>query len=380
MFKKFASVAMAVAVCTSMAIPAFAAQDTTAAGIEPAVFATFKAQSVDLGDGVVCDTTGNVTVISGGTYTFKITSPHVTPTFAVSNATFTQPFRVVKEYRVGDDYFFTVEAVGSTGQSVGAYVNGSTNPVATLTVGPSYLCDTTRVSVPVGGSYVVKITSGEKPFVKSGYAGYTVEYVSRSGNDYFYRITAKNAKEGDVVGFYVNSGKTPAFYADTTAAQLSANVSEVSIPSGGSTTVTVTSTASKPTLTSDDPAFTAKLVSQKGSSYTFRVSASAAKVGDKVSFFLNGSDKASFTAVAAPSLVCDTTRVNVKAGDSYQVKITASAKPFVKAGNSSYTVTFVSQSGNDYFYRITAKTAKVGDGVGFYINSASTPAFVATTV
>ena len=146
---------MAVAVCTSMAIPAFAAQDTTAAGIEPAVFATFKAQSVDLGDGVVCDTTGNVTVISGGTYTFKITSPHVTPTFAVSNATFTQPFRVVKEYRVGDDYFFTVEAVGSTGQSVGAYVNGSTNPVATLTVGPSYLCDTTRDSVPVGGSYVV---------------------------------------------------------------------------------------------------------------------------------------------------------------------------------------------------------------------------------
>ena len=52
----------------------------------------------------------------------------------------------------------------------------------------------------------------------------------------------------------------------------------------------------------------------------------------------------------------------------------------MKAGNSSYTVTFVSQSGNDYFYRITAKTAKVGDGVGFYINSASTPAFVATTV
>ena len=76
---------------------------------------------------------------------------------------------------------------------------------------------------------------------------------------------------------------------------------------------------------------------------------------------------------------CDTTAVNVPAGASYQVEITSATRPTLAAGNSSYTVEFVQQSGNNYYFRITAATAQAGDQVGFYINGGAR-AFVATTV
>ena len=76
---------------------------------------------------------------------------------------------------------------------------------------------------------------------------------------------------------------------------------------------------------------------------------------------------------------CDTTAVNVPAGASYQVEITSATRPTLAAGNSSYTVEFVQQSGNNYYFRITAATAQAGDQVGFYINGGAR-AFIATTV
>ena len=76
---------------------------------------------------------------------------------------------------------------------------------------------------------------------------------------------------------------------------------------------------------------------------------------------------------------CDTKAVNVPAGASYQVEITSATRPVLAAGNSSYTVEFVQQSGNNYYFRITAATAQAGDQVGFYINGGAR-AFIATTV
>lgn len=76
---------------------------------------------------------------------------------------------------------------------------------------------------------------------------------------------------------------------------------------------------------------------------------------------------------------CDTTAVNVAAGASYQVEITSATRPTLAAGNSSYTVEFVQQNGNNYYFRITAATAQAGDQVGFYINGGAR-AFIATTV
>ena len=160
------------------------------------------------------DTTGNVNVVAGNTYQFKITSVDGTvPQFAIAgdNAI----FKLVAQSQEGNDYFFKVQAVGTVGQVCGVYVNKEATPVATLTVSADYTCDTTTVNVPVGGTYQVKITANSMPTLAAGNSIYTVAFASQSGNDYFFKITAtENAKAGDVVGFYINGGAR-AFVATT---------------------------------------------------------------------------------------------------------------------------------------------------------------------
>lgn len=162
----------------------------------------------------VSDTTGNVDVVAGNTYQFKITSVDGTvPQFAIAgdNAI----FKLVAQSNEGNDYFFKVQAVGTVGQVCGVYVNKEATPVATLTVSADYTCDTTTVNVPVGGTYQVKITANSMPTLAAGNSIYTVAFASQEGNDYFFKITAtENAKAGDVVGFYINGGAR-AFVATT---------------------------------------------------------------------------------------------------------------------------------------------------------------------
>lgn len=162
----------------------------------------------------ISDTTGNVDVVAGNTYQFKITSVDGTvPQFAVANDG--AVFKLVAQSNEGKDYFFKVQAVGTVGQVCGVYVNKEATPVATLTVSADYTCDTTTVNVPVGGTYQVKITANSMPTLAAGNSIYTVAFASQSGNDYFFKITAtENAKAGDVVGFYINGGAR-AFVATT---------------------------------------------------------------------------------------------------------------------------------------------------------------------
>lgn len=162
----------------------------------------------------VSDTTSDVVVPVGNTYQFKITSTNgAVPNFAVAgnNAI----FRVVEQNRTGNDYFFKVQAVGTPGQTVGVYINYEGTPVATLTVGANFTCDTTTVNVAAGASYIAKVTANEQPVVAAGNSSYTVELASQSGNDYFFRITAVSAQAGDQVGFYINSSAAPVFIATT---------------------------------------------------------------------------------------------------------------------------------------------------------------------
>ena len=158
------------------------------------------------------DTTGDVNVKAGETYQFKITSlDGKVPTFGIGSPS----FKLVASSNTGNDYYFKVQAVGNIGDACGIYINSDPNKVAVLHVTADYTCDTTTVNVPVGGSYQVKITANARPTVAAGNSIYTVEYVSNSGNDYFFKITAtQNAKAGDVVGFYVNGGPR-AFVATT---------------------------------------------------------------------------------------------------------------------------------------------------------------------
>ena len=158
------------------------------------------------------DTTGDVYVQAGNTYQFKITSlDGKVPNFGIGSPS----FKLVASSNEGNDYFFKVQAVGNIGDACGIYINSDPNKVAVMHVVADYTCDTTTVNVPVGGSYQVKITANARPTVAAGNSIYTVEYVSNSGNDYFFKITAtQNAKAGDVVGFYVNGGPR-AFVATT---------------------------------------------------------------------------------------------------------------------------------------------------------------------
>lgn len=163
----------------------------------------------------VSDTTGNVNVVAGGTYQFKITSTDGSvPQFAVAGDG--SIFKPVAQSNEGNDYFFKVQAVGTVGQVCGVYVNKEATPVATLTVSADYTCDTTAVNVAVGATYQVKITANSMPTLAAGNSIYSVAFASQSGNDYFFKITAtQNAKAGDVVGFYINGAPSAAFVATT---------------------------------------------------------------------------------------------------------------------------------------------------------------------
>lgn len=163
----------------------------------------------------VSDTTGNVNVVAGNTYQFKITSTDGSvPQFAVAGDG--SIFKLVAQSNEGNDYFFKVQAVGTVGQVCGVYVNKEATPVATLTVSADYTCDTTTVNVAVGATYQVKITANSMPTLAAGNSIYTVAFASQEGNDYFFKITAtQNAKAGDAVGFYINGAPSPAFVATT---------------------------------------------------------------------------------------------------------------------------------------------------------------------
>lgn len=163
----------------------------------------------------VSDTTGNVNVVAGNTYQFKITSTDGSvPQFAVAGDG--SIFKLVAQSNEGNDYFFKVQAVGTVGQVCGVYVNQEATPVATLTVSADYTCDTTAVNVAVGATYQVKITANSMPTLAAGNSIYSVAFASQSGNDYFFRITAtQNAQAGDAVGFYINGAPSPAFVATT---------------------------------------------------------------------------------------------------------------------------------------------------------------------
>lgn len=83
-------------------------------------------------------------------------------------------------------------------------------------------------------------------------------------------------------------------------------------------------------------------------------------------------------AAVAPVKIDTGSRLTVKAGKTYQFKITAPAAPSFVSGNASvFQVTANGSKGNDYFFKVTA-VGKVGQSAGFYVNGAKTPATIGT--
>lgn len=163
------------------------------------------------------DTTGYVDIAQGNTYQFKITSlDGNVPNFGIGNS---NAIALVSQSQEGNNYFFKVQAIGQVGDEVGIYINRDANKVATMRITEgdataAYTCDTTAVNVAAGASYQVEITAAAQPTLAAGNPSYTVEFVQRSGNNYYFRITAATAQAGDQVGFYINGGAR-AFVATT---------------------------------------------------------------------------------------------------------------------------------------------------------------------
>jgi hypothetical protein len=144
----------------------------------------------------VSDTNSSLFVAKGASYVMKVTSA-TKPSVGVGTG---GVFSVTLLSQNGNDYFYKLTATGTVGSATGIYLNGSKLFVAT--VNPDFKSDTT-MNTTVKGSYPFKITANTAPAVTVGSGNFKLTYVSKSGNDYFYKITSSSAV-GSSAGIYVN--------------------------------------------------------------------------------------------------------------------------------------------------------------------------------
>lgn len=143
----------------------------------------------------------------------------------------------------------------------------------------------------------------------------------------------------------------------------------------------VTSSAKPTFVCGNSSVFKVTSSGSKGNDYFFKVTAVGA-LGSSAGFYVNGEKIPSTVGtISAPPVKSDTGKtLNVKAGKTYQFKLTSSVKPLFVCGNSSvFKVTASGSKGNDYFFKVTA-VGKPGSSAGFYINGEKAPHTVGTIV
>jgi len=153
---------------------------------------------------VVSDTNNDFSVNAGSTYQFKITSS-TAPVFTLgTGGVFT--VAPVSHVAGSNDYFYKITATGKVGAAAGIYLNG--NKLLVVTVKAAAFKSDTTMKATVKGAYTVKITAPAVPTFTIGTSGvFTAKFVSKTGNDYFYKITSVG-KVGTQAGIYVNGVKT----------------------------------------------------------------------------------------------------------------------------------------------------------------------------
>lgn len=169
--------------------------------------------------------------------------------------------------------------------------NKPSNPVIPApTPSGSFVSDTTR-DFSVNGTYQFRITSkdGKEPTFVIGTPGvFEIQSVTRSGNDYFFKLRAIGAP-GDKAGLYVNNGPR------LLVATVGSNPNYAKLDTGKQLPVKASRTyqfrvtaAKKPTFVcGTGSAFRVAYAGSKGNDYFFKVTATG-KPGDKAGFYLNG--------------------------------------------------------------------------------------------
>jgi hypothetical protein len=144
----------------------------------------------------ISDTNSSLFVAKGASYVMKVTSATKPAVGVGTNGVFS----VTLLSQNGNDYLYKLTATGTVGSATGVYLNGSKIFVAT--VNPNFKSDTT-MNTTVKGSYTFKVTANTAPAVTVGSGNLKLALVSKSGNDYFYKITSASAV-GSSAGIYVN--------------------------------------------------------------------------------------------------------------------------------------------------------------------------------
>lgn len=124
--------------------------------------------------------------------------------------------------------------------------------------------------------------------------------------------------------------------------------------------------------------FKVRLIKKVGDDYYYQIIA-VGMPGTSTGIYINGEGKLLVATVKTGSVWCDTTNpFHIKKGASYVFKLKADAKPaFVCGTGSVFQVYYVSNKGNEYYYRVKA-AGEAGSCAGFYINGEKTPRAVAT--
>ena len=172
------------------------------------------------------------------------------------------------------------------------YTDGECAVTALAVPAVNYKSDTTGdVKMNVGGTYQFKITSldGTVPAFGLGSTIAAVTSNSKSGNDYFYKVTAKQA--GDV-GVYVNGSRVAILRISAASAKI--DTTSVKIKVGGTYQFKVTS-ATKPAFGFGSSALQTVSTSNQGQDYFYKVKAVSGKTGDQVGVYVNGSRAAIVT-------------------------------------------------------------------------------------
>lgn len=151
------------------------------------------------------DTTGNLSLKQGSSYTLKITCTDkngaaVKPIFTVGNS---KVLKVQFLKQSGSNFYYKITAIGKVGQETGIYTaakgikavrQGKVLIISSDTEKKIVKSDTTgEFGLAKGASYSFKITcpKGIVPIFTVGTKGvFSFELVKKSGNNYFYKITA----------------------------------------------------------------------------------------------------------------------------------------------------------------------------------------------
>lgn len=185
------------------------------------------------------DTSGDVKIKKGSSYTMKITSfkkdgAIVKPAVSVGS---NKVIEIKLSKQTGSNFYYKITAVGKVNQASGVYLSGTgikqvkqckvtivdeeqKKPTQKTS---KVKCDTVKdFGISKGASYSFKLTAskGVVPAFSLGSKGvFSSKFVKKTGNDYYYKITA-TGKPGQSAGVYTSApGEKPVKQCKVTIAQ-----------------------------------------------------------------------------------------------------------------------------------------------------------------